>query len=754
MKETNVLQQVDDYSYQELMHEAQRLAHFGGWEVNILTGDVKWSPEMYNLLGYNPLTTKATFKNFIKKLYREDILYVKGQLERLLRMPSTDTYDFRVVDKTDDSIKYLRTGIVVKRDVNGKAVSMTGFSHDITAQKLAEQKIENVNRELKAFFQIVDDVFFSIDIRAQKIIQMSPGCEKIYGYKVNEMEASLDFVTNIVFPADHLTVTDAYIKLLKGETILSQHRIIAKDSAIRWVESKIIPTLDTKGLLMRIDGVTRDITDRKNIELERQRAEQRYRQIVESAQEGIWTIDEHNLTNFVNDKMFDILGYTAEEMMGKGLFYFMDEKDRAYAEECLERRKKGAKENLDFRYVTKNGRHVWTNISTNPIFNENGAYKGALAMVTDITERRQWEDSLKKSETNLRTVFDHTDMGFVLFGASLKVASFNVHANNFFVEQHQKELQTGLTATSYFTGHKRNFFNKLLSKVKKQEIVNYETNFYTKPHGIKWYDVKWVGVYNEQSEFMGLLLTFKNITEKKVLELEREKITADLVQRNKDQEQFNYIISHNLRAPVANISGLVELLERPDLPQEEKEYVMTGISKSVKKLDSVIKDMNHVLQVKELTNETNELNNLAQIVDDIKTSIQNIIVKEKVVINCSFVVEHLFTVRSYLYSVFYNLILNSIKYRQAGIKPIIAIKSISNKDCVILTFTDNGKGIDLKKHGNQLFRLYKRFDTSVEGKGMGLFMVKTQVESLGGTITVNSELEKGTEFVIKLPVER
>ena len=752
MEDTNNLYQVDDYSYQELMEEAQRLAHFGGWEVNIRTGDVKWSSEMYNLLGYDPHTTAATFKNFIKKLHREDILYVKKHLERLLSIPSTDTYDFRIVDKKNGSLKYLRTGIVVKRDGNGRAMSMTGFSHDITEQKLAEQKIENVNRELKAFFRIVDDVFFSIDIKEKKIIQMSPACEKLLGYKLHEIHANVDFITKIIYPADRMIVSKDFVQLNNGETVISQHRILSKDQTVRWVESKIIPSLDKKGILIRIDGVTRDITERKNLEFEHQRAEKWYRQIVESAQEGIWTIDEHNHTNFVNSKMFDILGYSAEEMMGKELFYFMDDEGRVYAEECMERRRKGAKENMDIRYITKSGKDVWTNITTNPIFDEAGVYKGALAMVTDITERRQWENSLKKSETNLRTVFDHTDIGVVLFGADLKVASYNAQAVDFFKEQYEKELKAGLAATSYFMGANSKIFIEVLSKVKKQEIVNYETNYYSKLTGVKWYDIKWVGVCNENKEFTGFLLTFKNITEKKILELEREKITADLVQRNKDQEQFNYIISHNLRAPVANVTGLLDLLEGPELPDDERKYVMAGIANSVKKLDAVIIDINHVLEVREQVNETKEFNHIAQLVDDIKLSINNIIQKEQVIIEYQFDTDGIFTIKSYLYSIFYNLILNSIKYRKPGNSSRIFIKSESAKEWVKLFFTDNGKGIDLKNHGADLFRLYKRFDTSIEGKGMGLFMVKTQVESLGGTIMVNSEPDKGTEFIIILPV--
>lgn len=751
MEEAIVLQEVDKNSYQELMEEAQRLAHFGGWEVNLITGAVKWSSEMFNMLGYDPLVTEATFKNFIKKLHVEDVLYVKRNLKILLRFHSTDTYDFRIVNKDDGSIRYLRTGIIVKRNTKGLAISMTGFSQDITQQKLAEKKIENVNKELNTFFKIIDDVFFSIDTVSLRFLQVSQGFAKLTGYSQEELLADFSLSFKVVHPDDSGIIDAGNIKLAKGETVVSQYRILRKDGAVRWVENKIIPSLNVDGKLVRMDGVTRDITEQKNAELEHQRTEKRYRQIVESAQEGIWTIDEHNKTNFVNKMMCGILGYSSEDMMGKELFHFMDEEGRAYAEGCMERRRKGAKENLNIRYITKSGKHVWANITANPIFDENGIYKGALAMVTDITERLLSEQSLKKSEANLRAVFENTDMAFVLFNTSLNVVSFNSQATDFYLKYANKKLKAGTHALNYFPKHKRKFFDTIAGKVENREIVNYETNFY-KNNEVDWYDVKWAGVLNEQMEQIGILLTFKNITEKKVLELEREKITADLVQRNKDQEQFNYIVSHNLRAPVANVNGLLGLLNDPDLNEEDRKYVLDGISLSVKNLDSVIIDMNHVLQDKELINETKETNNLGQLVDGIKVSIKNIIDKERVLIKCHFDIESIFSIRSYLYSIFYNLILNSIKYRQCGVSPLIVIKSTLHENKIQLSFTDNGKGINLDNHGKQLFRLYKRFDTTVEGKGLGLFMVKTQVESLGGTITVNSEIDKGTQFIIQLPV--
>ncbi|MEI9917561.1 MAG: ATP-binding protein [Bacteroidota bacterium] len=110
-------------------------------------------------------------------------------------------------------------------------------------------------------------------------------------------------------------------------------------------------------------------------------------------------------------------------------------------------------------------------------------------------------------------------------------------------------------------------------------------------------------------------------------------------------------------------------------------------------------------------------------------------------------VKSILTLRSFLQSIFYNLISNSIKYKQPNTDLVIRIVSHTIDDGVKLVFTDNGLGIDLTKDGSKVFGLYRRFHTKhAEGKGMGLFMVKTQVETPGGGISIRSEVNKGTQF--------
>jgi signal transduction histidine kinase/CHASE3 domain sensor protein len=245
----------------------------------------------------------------------------------------------------------------------------------------------------------------------------------------------------------------------------------------------------------------------------------------------------------------------------------------------------------------------------------------------------------------------------------------------------------------------------------------------------------------------------KRAAELKLAEIARIKIVNELMTRNRDLEQFAYIISHNLRAPVANIIGASSALNDIKLSTEDKDILSRGINVSVLKLDGVVNDLNYILQVKGEINGIKEMVHFSELVDDIKISINNLIDKEAIEIKYDFSeINELLTLKPYLYSIFFNLISNSVKYRRPEIHTVIKISSRLQKNKLKLIFSDNGIGMNLKKSGSQVFDLYKRFHTNIGGKGMGLFMVKTQVETLGGKINIKSTENEGTEFIVDFEI--
>ncbi|MDD2733310.1 MAG: PAS domain S-box protein [Desulfuromonadaceae bacterium] len=131
------------------------------------------------------------------------------------------------------------------------------------------------------------------------------------------------------------------------------------------------------------------------------RSEENYRRLLDTIQEGIWVIDADAVTTFVNPRMAEILGYTTDEMIGRHLYSFMDEQGKQRADDSIERRKQGIKEQHDFEFIRKNGERIYTRLETGPIFDESGQYAGSIAAVADITERKQAEEEIRQLNEEL-----------------------------------------------------------------------------------------------------------------------------------------------------------------------------------------------------------------------------------------------------------------------------------------------------------------------------------------------------------------
>ena len=235
------------------------------------------------------------------------------------------------------------------------------------------------------------------------------------------------------------------------------------------------------------------------------------------------------------------------------------------------------------------------------------------------------------------------------------------------------------------------------------------------------------------------------------LEYEVELRTKELVEYTQQLEQFAYITAHNLRAPVARILGLGQLITLKLVVENEEKEIINKLLKTTIELDEVIKDLNSILEIKKNNTEIYEKVSLSNTIQKVELGLQKEIEETNTEIKTDLsAISVINAFPAYLYSIIYNLVSNSIKYRHPLRPPNIRIKTEMVNGLVCLSIEDNGIGIDLDNQGKHIFNLYKRFHFHVEGKGIGLYLVKTQVESLGGRITVESEINKGTIFNIYL----
>lgn len=228
---------------------------------------------------------------------------------------------------------------------------------------------------------------------------------------------------------------------------------------------------------------------------------------------------------------------------------------------------------------------------------------------------------------------------------------------------------------------------------------------------------------------------------------------AELVRQNNQLEQFGYIIAHNLRAPVARILGLTSIVNSPDFNMPADQKVIDRLELTSRELDTVIRDLNSILDIKKGINETLEHVDLTQRLEKVKENLREKIRESNTIIHSDFSAKNsISAIPAYLESILYNLISNAIKYRSDDRSPLVDISSYVEGNMVYMIVEDNGIGIDLENQKDKLFNLYQRFHHHVEGKGMGLFLVKTQIEAMNGKIDVQSEVNVGTRFKICLPL--
>ncbi|MDX2188655.1 MAG: HAMP domain-containing sensor histidine kinase [Bacteroidota bacterium] len=227
----------------------------------------------------------------------------------------------------------------------------------------------------------------------------------------------------------------------------------------------------------------------------------------------------------------------------------------------------------------------------------------------------------------------------------------------------------------------------------------------------------------------------------------------NLKESHKNVEQFNYIVSHNLRAPIANLLGLAGIFDKKNINQKKNLEIIEHIEFAASNLDEIMKDLNEILSVKKTgLVEKYELIKLDNKLQEVFMTLANQIKISNAQINYDFsAFKEVFGLKSFVYSIFYNLISNAIKFSKENVQPIININVKPYKNGLMLTFSDNGIGINMKEKKDKLFKLFSRLNNNVDGKGMGLFLIKSQVEIMGGSVDIESKLGEGTTFKIYIP---
>lgn len=292
----------------------------------------------------------------------------------------------------------------------------------------------------------------------------------------------------------------------------------------------------------------------------------------------------------------------------------------------------------------------------------------------------------------------------------------------------------------------RSFTSKVRAELTKNTpLYNFENRYQTKTGEIVW--LSWTSHPIESDQLIFAIA--KNVTHKKKLDDERNALIANLTAINKNLKQLTYTTSHDLRSPVNNLLSVFSLLDVSKIDDQETLEFIEILKLSGESLRQTLNNYVDVLSQKESMNAPIEDLHLNESLNVVVSSINSLIQNSKATIDANFTeLERIKFNKTYLESVFLNLITNSIKYARPDCPPVISIHSTKTNGISQLIITDNGLGFDMEKVKDKIFGLHQKFHNHIDSKGIGLYLVNSHITSLGGHIGVESNINEGSKFII------
>lgn len=384
-------------------------------------------------------------------------------------------------------------------------------------------------------------------------------------------------------------------------------------------------------------------------------------------------------------------------------------------------------------------------------FDLDGNAVRRFGIIQDITGIKVAEELKRQSEENLRAIFDTTSTGFLLVDSNFVIKSFNKKIVQFAEKALSYPLKENECLIDLMRPEMRKKFLERFAKVLRGENIVYETTLSPEEND-NWYKVKSNPVVNYEGKVTGISIAVDNISARKKSQQKFEQQYKELQKTNAELDRFVYSASHDLRAPLKSMLGLIHISKESIEPDNHEQCErMDMLNQSVIKLDNFIEDILHYSRNRRMEVVKEEI--------DLEETIHEILQRHQFIEGADrlkFKVEikqqqRLVSDRRRVNVVLSNLISNVIKYSDATKdNSFVNIFVECSKEKAIITFEDNGVGID-EKDQQKIFEMFYRASKLSTSSGLGLYIVKETVAKLGGSIVLESELNKGSKFIVTIP---
>jgi PAS domain S-box-containing protein len=569
---------------------------------------------------------------------------------------------------------------------------------------------------------------------SKNFLFISESAKAILGISPDEVLEDSGKLTSLIHPDDLASMQDSSAQSLLEEKDWYWHGRMVILGQEHWMEARSNFSRRDDGVVIR-RGIIQDVTQRKESSKE---SELRYQTLIERLPVGI-VIHNHGRLVYANAQAHVILGARKSELVGTHVLNFIHPDFR---EKIVHRMKEVASATpaimIEQKYIRLDGRVIDVEASAFPF-----SYKGTPSIQVifrDITERKQAEAQLKKNETMFTQLFQNVPIAVVLLDENGKVNQVNRGFEQMFgYEMHELK---GKNLNDYIVpDYLHNEGIDLNNLITSNKVVRLET-IRGQKNG-KIVNVILYGVpIMQENQTIGIYGVYIDITE-------RMKVEDELKIRNAELDNFVYKVSHDLRAPLSSILGLVNLARLPGNTDNPLEYIDI-IGAKVEHLDHFIGDvLSHSKNLK--MEVTISKVDFTQVIDRTFNDLNYLDGAGEIRKSVRITGGDFYSDPWRISEIFRNLISNAIKYRQTTvIQSEVDIRVVVDSLRAEITFSDNGIGIE-ENNLARIFEMFFRATEQSDGSGIGLYIVKNAVDKLGGQISVFSKPDNGTRFNIILP---
>jgi PAS domain S-box-containing protein len=469
--------------------------------------------------------------------------------------------------------------------------------------------------------------------------------------------------------------------------------------------------------------------------------------------------DQKGIIQYVNDNFCKISKYSASELIGQDhRIINSGHHPKSFIKELWTTIANGKVWKGELKNKAKDGTAYWVDTTIVPFLNADGKPYQYVAIRSDITDRKNGEEELKRSLKEISDYKYALDESAIVAVTDQKGIITHVNANFCKISKYSAEELIGHDHRIINSGyHPKEFIKELWTTIANGNVWKGELKNKAKDGTVYWVDTTIVPFLNAGGKPYQYVAIRSDITERKKGEDQIRKSNDQALEhahvlelKNVQLVDFCNIVSHNLRGPLINISMLIDFIEQSK-DEDERVEVLSKMKPVVNHLMEVFNELVESLQVKQDIEVQVDAIVMQDCFDKILIGFETQIKKYQARIILEF--DEAPVVRfpmKYMESIITNLVSNALKYRSPHRGPVIFIKTeLQQQGKVILSVTDNGLGIDLVLHKDQLFKIRKIFHKHPDAKGFGLFMIKTQIEAMNGRIWAESQPGVGSKFFVE-----